>query len=235
MAFAQKLTHWICAVSALTLLLPALAADTEAWKSRSIYQAMTDSFARTDGSKTHACNITAGLYCGGTWRGMIDRLDHIEDMGFDAVMVSPIVKKIEGRVSYGEAYHGYWVQDMYALNPHFGSSEDLLDLSKALHDCGIFLMTDTVINSMAYITNGTSPEGNINFTRLNPFDDPKYFHSYCEITDYDDYPLARKCWTGDDIVPLPDLKMEDKVVQTMLEKWIKETMGKTRFLSKNTV
>ncbi|KAJ1705440.1 amylase [Aspergillus flavus] len=212
MAFAQKLTHWICAVSALTLLLPALAADTEAWKSRSIYQAMTDSFARTDGSKTHACNITAGLYCGGTWRGMIDRLDHIEDMGFDAVMVSPIVKKIEGRVS-----------------------EDLLDLSKALHDCGIFLMTDTVINSMAYITNGTSPEGNINFTRLNPFDDPKYFHSYCEITDYDDYPLARKCWTGDDIVPLPDLKMEDKVVQTMLEKWIKETMGKTRFLSKYTV
>ncbi|KAB8202802.1 glycoside hydrolase superfamily [Aspergillus parasiticus] len=157
-ASARKLTHRICAVFALTLLLPAMVTDTKAWKSRSIYQAMTDRFVRTDGSTIHACNTTAGLYCGGTWRGMIDH-----------------------------AYHGYWVQDMYALNPHFGSREDLLDLSKALHGRGMFLMMDTVINNVAYITNGTSPE--------------------------------------DDSVPLPDLKTEDKVVQTMSEKWIKETMS----------
>ncbi|KAK6822322.1 hypothetical protein RU639_006784 [Aspergillus parasiticus] len=98
---------------------------------------------------------------------------------------------VEGRVSYGEAYHGYWVQDMYAFNPHFGSREDLLDLSKALQGRGMFLMMDTVINNVAYITNGTSPEGNINFTRLDPFNDPKYFHSHCKITDYDDYPFAQ--------------------------------------------
>ncbi|KAE8331712.1 glycoside hydrolase superfamily [Aspergillus sergii] len=153
-----------------------MAADIKAWKSRSIYQAMTDRFARTDGSMIYACNTTAGLYCGGTWRGMINRLDYIQGMGFDAVMVSPIVENVEGRVSYGEAYHGYWVQDMYALNPHFGSH--------------------TVINNVAYITNGTSLEGNINFTRLNPFNNPKYFYSHCKITDYDDYPFAQKIPTS---------------------------------------
>ncbi|KAE8345816.1 glycoside hydrolase superfamily [Aspergillus arachidicola] len=170
-----------------------MVADTKAWKSRFIYQAMTDRFARTDGSTTHACNTTARLYCGGTWRRMIDRLDYIQGMGIDAVMVSPIVENVEGRASYGEAYHGYWIQDMYALNPHFGSREGLPDLSKALHYRGMFLMMDTVIDNIAYITNGTSPEGNINFTRLYPFNDPKYFHSYYKVMDYDDYPLAQKC------------------------------------------
>lgn len=156
---------------------------------------------------------------------MINRLDYIQDMGFDAVMISPIVKNVEGRVSYGEAYHGYWVQDMYSLNPHFGTKKDLLDLSKALHDRGMYLMMDTVINNMAYITgNGGSP-ADVDYSSLNPFNDAGYYHPYCKITDYNDYSLAQKCWTGDKIVPLPDLKTEDKQVQAMLQEWIKETIS----------
>ncbi|KAE8146443.1 glycoside hydrolase superfamily [Aspergillus avenaceus] len=221
----SSLVQWLWATAAFGLALPARAADTEAWKSRTIYQTMTDRFARTDGSTTHACNTTAGLYCGGTWQGMIDRLDYIQDMGFDAVMISPIVKNVDGRVSYGEAYHGYWVQDLYALNPHFGSHEDLLNLSKAVHDRGMYLMMDTVINNMAYIGHGEHPARNINYSSLKPFDDSKYYHPYCEITDYSDYPMAQECWTGDEIVLLPDLKTEDTEVQHMLEKWINHTMS----------
>ncbi|KAK1148926.1 hypothetical protein N8T08_007601 [Aspergillus melleus] len=146
-------------------------------------------------------------------------------MGFDAVMISPIVKNLEGRVPYGEAYHGYWVQDMYSLNSHFGTKQDLLDLSKALHDRGMYLMMDTVINNMAYIIEDGDSMADIDYSRLHPFNDAKYFHPYCKITDYDDYPLAQKCWTGDQTVPLPDLKTEDKHVQAMLQEWIKETIS----------
>ncbi|THC93042.1 hypothetical protein EYZ11_007468 [Aspergillus tanneri] len=146
-------------------------------------------------------------------------------MGFDAVMISPIVKNIEGHVRYGEAYHGYWAQDMYSLNPHFGTKQDLLDLSKAIHDRGMYLMMDTVINNMAYITNGGSPASDIDYSTLYPFNDPKYFHPYCKITDYNDYLLAQKCWTGDDIVVLPDLNTEDEQVQRMLVKWVKEVIS----------
>ncbi|KAB8074018.1 alpha-amylase AmyA [Aspergillus leporis] len=216
---------WIL-FTAPSLFLPAGAADTKAWKSRSIYQSMTDRFARTDGSTTHACNTTEGLYCGGTWREMVNHLDYIQSMGFDAFMISPIFKNLEGRLPYGEAYHGYWVQDMYALNPQFGTHEDLIDLGNALHDRGMYLMMDTVIYNMAYTTNGKNPESSIDYSSLNPFNDPKHFLPYCKIKDYNNYPLAQKCWTGDDIVPLPDLKTEDKEVQQMLEKWIKETMSK---------
>ncbi|KAE8413001.1 hypothetical protein BDV36DRAFT_269692 [Aspergillus pseudocaelatus] len=62
MIFAQKLTHWLCYASALNLLSPGIAADTRAWKSRSICQVMTDRFARIDGSTTHACNINFTMF-----------------------------------------------------------------------------------------------------------------------------------------------------------------------------
>lgn len=185
---------------------------------------MTDRFARTDGSTTHKCNVTAGLYCGGTWRGTINQLDYIQGMGFDAIMISPIVKNIEGRVSYGEAYHGYWSKDLYSLNAHFGTRQDLLDLSDALHRRGMYLMVDTVINNMAYILNNRLMSA-IDYSIFDPFDSKKYFHPYCEITDYEDYPLIQRCWTGDKIVPLPDLKTEDGKVQNMLKKWIKDMIS----------
>ncbi|KAL4890814.1 glycoside hydrolase superfamily [Aspergillus ambiguus] len=185
---------------------------------------MTDRFARTDGSTTHECNVTEQLYCGGTWRGTINKLDYIQGMGFDAVMISPIVKNVEGRVSYGESYHGYWVQDMYSLNEHFGTHQDLLDLSKALHDRDMYLMMDTVVNNMAYMANGEGPAG-IQYSSLNPFNDPGFYHPYCKITDYDNYQIAQDCWTGDSIVPLLDLKTEDSKVQEMLGAWIKQIMA----------
>ncbi|PQE16480.1 Acid alpha-amylase protein [Rutstroemia sp. NJR-2017a BBW] len=48
-------------------------------------------------------------------------------MGFDAIWISP---------------HGYWPEDFYSVNPHFGTSQDLLALSDALHARGMFLMID---------------------------------------------------------------------------------------------
>ncbi|KAL4781709.1 glycoside hydrolase superfamily [Aspergillus varians] len=186
---------------------------------------MTDRFARTDSSTTYVCNLEEGLYCGGTWRGTIDHLDYIQGMGFDAVMISPIIKNIEERVSYGEAYHGYWPQDMFSLNPHFGTHEDLLDLSQALHNRGMFLMMDTIINNMAYPTNGGNPATDVNYSSLNPFNDPEFYHPYCKIYDWNDYPQVQYCWTGDDIVALPDLKTEDERVQSILEMWIQQMIS----------
>lgn len=53
------------------------------WRSQSIYQVMTDRFARTDGSTTASCDVNR--YCGGTWQGLINKLDYIQNMGFTAV------------------------------------------------------------------------------------------------------------------------------------------------------
>jgi len=55
------------------------------WRSRSIYQVITDRFARSDGSITAPCDVSQQKYCGGTWRGIINKLDYIQGMGFNAV------------------------------------------------------------------------------------------------------------------------------------------------------
>ncbi|KAL4935157.1 hypothetical protein BDV06DRAFT_229085 [Aspergillus oleicola] len=186
---------------------------------------MTDRFARTDGSTIYPCNLTEAPYCGGTWRGTINHLDYIQGMGFDAVMISPIVKNFEDRTTYGEAYHGYWVQDMYSLNPHFGTHEDLLELSQALHNRGMFLMMDTVINNMAQYTKGGNLETDVDYSSFNPFNNQSFYHPYCQIDDWNDYAQSQYCWMGDNYVALPDLNTEDERVQTILEMWIQQMVS----------
>ncbi|KAL2871447.1 alpha-amylase [Aspergillus lucknowensis] len=216
----------VAIVSLLGALHTSHAANLASWKSRSIYQTMTDRFARTDGSTTHACNTTAGLYCGGTWRGTIDQLDYIQGMGFDAVMISPIIENIKGRVEYGEAYHGYWPLDLYSLNDHFGTHQDLLDLRDALHDRDMYLMMDTVINNMAYMMkDGQGVPGDIDYSVLSPFNNSEYYHPYCKIENWNNFTEAQLCQTGDEQVVLPDLYTEHTDVQGMLETWATEIIS----------
>ncbi|KAJ5580342.1 glycoside hydrolase superfamily [Penicillium hispanicum] len=220
MASLSAVPCWTKLVFISFLARAALSASTTEWKQRTVYQTMTDRFARTDGSTEFPCNTTEGIYCGGTWRGTIAHLDYIQGMGFDALMISPIIQNVEGRVSYGEAYHGYWPSDLYSLNSHFGTHQDLLDLSNALHSRGMYLMMDTVINNMAYITNGSNPATNIDYSTLTPFNNSDYFHPYCKITDWNNFTNAQLCQTGDTIVALPDLFTEHSEVDTILESWI---------------
>ena len=62
-----------------------LGATPAQWRLRSIYQVFTDRFARSDQSTSAACDTNARLYCGGSWQGLITKLDYIQNMGFTAV------------------------------------------------------------------------------------------------------------------------------------------------------
>lgn len=194
----------------------ALSADADAWRTRSVYQIMTDRFARPDGSTTAPCNTTAADYCGGTWRGIIDKLDYIQGMGFTAVWISPITAQINQTTPYGQAYTGYWQNDMYAINDIWGTTEDLKDLAKALHDRDMYFMVDTIVNNFAY----DGPGNSVNYALYNPFNNKEYFHNFCLIQNYSIYEDATQCWMGDNTVSLPDLRTEDPDVVKMFQEWI---------------
>lgn len=79
MRFSYFIITLACATKSL------LALSLAGWRAQSIYQVLTDRFARTDGSTTAACNTGDQIYCGGSWQGIINHLDYIQNMGFTAV------------------------------------------------------------------------------------------------------------------------------------------------------
>ncbi|OBT65738.1 hypothetical protein VE03_03348 [Pseudogymnoascus sp. 23342-1-I1] len=201
--------------------LPAAHALTPAqWRSQSIYQVLTDRFARTDGSTTATCNTGDQVYCGGSWTGIVNHLDYIQGMGFTAVWISPVVQQVYGQTSDGSSYHGYWAQDITQLNANFGTAQDLKALSAALHARGMYLMVDIVTNHMAYIGCGTC----VDYSTLVPFNSQSYYHPFCLI-DYSVLTSIKTCWMGSNTVALPDLRTEDSDVQATFNAWITQLVS----------
>ncbi|KAK1769931.1 glycoside hydrolase [Phialemonium atrogriseum] len=191
------------------------------WRKQSIYQVMTDRFARTDLSTTASCDASQGVYCGGTYKGLVSKLDYIQGMGFTAIWISPIVKQMDGQTLDGSSYHGYWAEDIWGVNSAFGSADDLVALSDALHEREMYLMLDVVTNHMAYRGCGEC----VDYSKFDPFSSSSYFHSLCLI-DYNNETSIQQCWEGDNIVSLPDLRTEDANVRSIWNDWIKEIVSK---------
>ncbi|MCJ1369414.1 hypothetical protein MMC20_000625 [Loxospora ochrophaea] len=204
--------------------LPSLGTKTSQWRGRSIYQVMTDRFGDADKSTTSTCDTAAREYCGGTWAGISANLDYIQNMGFTAIWISPVTAQLTQNTSEGMAYHGYWQQNLFELNPNFGNVSDLQALSTAVHSRGMYLMLDVVVNHFGWAGNETT----INYTILSPFDDESYFHTYCPITSQDyafDQEAVEDCWLGDNTVSLADLNTTNPFVISTYHTWIKSLVS----------
>lgn len=80
----------------VVLISTVLALTPAEWRAQSIYQVVTDRFARTDGSTTYSCSTAGQVYCGGTWQGIINQLDYIQGMGFTAVSIPALGWEVDG-------------------------------------------------------------------------------------------------------------------------------------------
>ena len=74
------------------LFLGSLSATIEEWKQRTIYQLLTDRFAKTIDTSDNCTNLHD--YCNGTFQGIINHIDYIQGMNFDAIWISPVVTNI---------------------------------------------------------------------------------------------------------------------------------------------
>lgn len=54
-----------------------------------------------------------------------------------------------GTIITNSQTQGYWAQDIEAVNSNFGTANDLIALSNALHARGMYLMLDVVTNHFA--------------------------------------------------------------------------------------
>ncbi len=174
------------------------------WKTRSIYQILTDRFART--SDTGSCTLSQ--YCGGNYQGIINHLDYIQGMGFNAIWISPIVE------NYAGSYHGYHLTNLYNLNSNFGSEDDFKNLITQCHNRDIWVMVDVVANHVGPV--GTD------YSQVYPFNSADHYHDYCDINDWSNQWQVENCRLSG----LPDLKQENEwVAQTLLD-WISDIINK---------
>lgn len=199
---------------ALGAVQRASALDAAGWRNQSIYQIITDRFA-TDNGTVPSCDTSEALYCGGTWKGITNNLDYIQNIGATAIWISPVIKNVEGNFAdAGEAYHGFWAEDLYSINSHFGTEEDLKELAASLHARGMYLMVDIAPNHVGL----TAEAGN--YTNYTPFNETEYYHDECSIV-WNNRKSEQLCW----LEGLPDLRTENDGVRQVYAAWIKDLVA----------
>ena len=101
---------------------------------RVFYEIFVGSFSDSDGDGV------------GDLRGIIERMDYLNDgdpdsglsLGVEGLWLTPIFKS--------PSYHKYDVEDFYAIDPQFGTMEDLQELIELCHQRNVKLILDLPIN-----------------------------------------------------------------------------------------
>ncbi|KAF5256659.1 hypothetical protein FOXYS1_12855 [Fusarium oxysporum] len=141
------------------------------WKQRVVYQIYPASFKDTNGD---------GI---GDIPGIISKLDYIQDLGVDIILVSPHYKSPQVDM-------GYDISDFQDIHESYGALEDCQRLIQEIHDRGMRVIFDLVINHTSnqhpwFIDLGsslTNPKQDYQFTKPAwTFDDTTqeyYIHVY---------------------------------------------------------
>jgi oligo-1,6-glucosidase len=119
--------------------------DSPWWKSAVVYQIYPRSFADSDGD---------GI---GDLPGVLARLDHLHRLGVDVLWLSPVYTS-------PQADNGYDISDYCDIDPLFGTLADLDALVAGLHERGMKLVMDLVVNHTSdehpwFVESASSREG----------------------------------------------------------------------------
>ena len=110
----------------LALLLCTAACAQEADNARNWYEIFVRSYSDSDGD---------GI---GDLAGVTEKLDYIEEMGYDGIWLMPVMPS--------PSYHKYDVTNYMAIDPEYGTMEDMRALVNSCHERGIRIIIDMVMN-----------------------------------------------------------------------------------------
>lgn len=109
------------------------------------YQIFIDRFNRGDFTKDDSyidmkCNEepTRTSFMGGDIKGITEKLDYLEDLGINAIYLTPLF--------VSKTNHKYDITDYYAVDKQFGTKADLKELVEKSHKRGIKVILDAVFN-----------------------------------------------------------------------------------------
>ena len=133
------------------------------WEGANLYFLLTDRFNNGDISNDvnfDRTKETAKLrgFEGGDIKGITQKIEegYFTDLGINAIWMTPLVEQTHGDVDEGTGitygFHGYWTKDWTALDPNFGTTQDLHELVRVAHENGIRIVLDGVINHTGRVT-----------------------------------------------------------------------------------
>lgn len=188
------------------------------WEGANLYFLLTDRFNNGDASndvnfdRTKETGKLRGFE-GGDLKGITQKIEegYFNDLGVNAIWMTPIVEQIHGGtdegtgVTYG--FHGYWAKDWTAIDPNYGTADDLKKLVETAHKNGIRVLLDAVINHTGPVTE-QDPVWPNEWVRTSP---------QCDYTTYD------STITCTLVKNLPDIKTESndnvELPPQLVEKW----------------
>ncbi|MFX0146122.1 MAG: alpha-glucosidase [Candidatus Hodarchaeota archaeon] len=97
------------------------------WQKTVVYQIYPRSFNDTTGN---------GI---GDLRGIIEKLDYLEDLGVETIWISPFFKS-------PQKDHGYDVSDFRSIDPVYGTLRDFDELLSRIHNKNMKMVLDLVLN-----------------------------------------------------------------------------------------
>ena len=97
------------------------------WKEAVVYQIYPRSFMDSDGDGV------------GDLKGIISKLDYLKELGIDVVWLSPVYQSPNDD-------NGYDISDYQAIMAEFGTMEDFDRMLAGMHERGIKLVMDLVVN-----------------------------------------------------------------------------------------
>lgn len=97
------------------------------WESTTLYQIYPRSFYDSNGDGV------------GDLKGIIQKLDYLKELGVEAVWISPFYPS-------PQRDHGYDITDYRSVDPLFGTRDDLRELVGAVHNKGMKIIMDMVMN-----------------------------------------------------------------------------------------
>jgi alpha-amylase len=191
------------------------------WEGANLYFLMTDRFNDDNNKKEIYFDRTKTPgklrgFEGGNLKGITQKIEegYFTKLGINAIWMTPIVENIHEGVDEGTGlsygFHGYWAKDWTALDPNFGTKEDLADLVKKAHAKGIRIVLDGVINHTGPVTEKDAVWPS-DWVRTGPQCDYKTFTGTTECTL---------------VANLPDVLTESEkevaLPPFLIEKWKKE-------------
>src|SRR5699024_7078016 len=118
-------------------------ADTTDLQEQIIYDILVDRYNNGSQKFNEQIRLDDPLaYHGGDLKGITMKLDAIQEMGFTAIQLSPIMDNA------ADGYHGYWVDNMMELEDLFGNMDDLKHLVKEAHGRNMKVILEFPLNYM---------------------------------------------------------------------------------------